>query len=138
MDFEAKLGNIQLYLNIFTKEENYFFSSICYAEKEKEEDYYSEHNTPALFGYDDDLDKITKQFYLSDTSYTLPIGSTLIEFLNYNFDNFKDYFIYYTKYFGYYYDRLSIEEFSELESPPAYTSKNVISLAKKKISYGQI
>lgn len=132
MDFEAKLGNIQLYLNIFTKEENYFFSSICYAEKEKAEDYYSEHNTPALFGYDDDLDKITKQFYLNDTSYTLPIGSTLIEFLNYDFDNFKDYFIYFTKYFGYYYDRLSTDEFSELERPPAYSPEKVISLVEKK------
>lgn len=132
MNFEPKLGNIQLNLNIFAKEEDFFFSSICYADKIKAEEFFFEHNRPALFGYNDDLENITKVFFLSDTSYTMPIGSSLVDFLNYDFNKFKDYFIYFTRYFGYYYDKLSIDELSELESEPFYSSKKVISLAKKK------
>src|SRR5699024_10164820 len=61
----------------------------------------------------------------------LPIGSSLIEFLNFNFDEFKDYFIYFTKYFGKYYDELTVDQLYELECLPSYTPDKVITLAKR-------
>lgn len=127
MSFETNLNDITLILDLFKQEEYLFFSSICYFNTE--DDLYN--NNVNLFGYNDDLNKINKNFDLGTTSYTLPIGSTLIEFLNFNFDEFKDYFIYFTKYFGKYYDKLTTDEFYELESIPSYPSDKVVSLSKK-------
>ena len=127
MSFETNLSDITLILDLFKQEEYLFFSSICYFNTQ--DDLYNKNVN--LFGYNDDLNKINKNFDLGETSYTLPIGSSLIEFLNFNFDEFKDYFIYFTKYFGKYYDELTIDQFHEIESTPSYSSDKVVSLAKR-------
>ena len=98
MGFNTSLGDIDLSLDLFKQEEYLSFSSICYF-KTKDDLYNKNIN---LFEYKDNLNKIDNSFDLGETRYTLPIGSSLIEFLNFNFDEFKDYFIYFTKYFGKY------------------------------------
>ena len=128
MDSDHNLGYIDLTLDLFKQEENLFFSSICYFNTK--DDFYNKDIN--LFGYNDSLDKITKSFDLGTTSFVNPIGSSLIEFLNFNFDEFKDYFIYFTKYFGKYYDELTVDELYEIESSPSYNPDKVILLAKKK------
>lgn len=127
MSLDNGLKHINLTLDLFKQEENLSFTSVCYF-KTKEDFFYKDIN---LFGYKDNLDKIDKSFDIGTTYYINPIGSSLVEFLNFNFDEFKDYFIYFTKYFGKYYDELTTDEFYKLESLPSYTPEKVISLAKK-------
>ena len=127
MSFHTSLGDIDLSLDLFKQEEYLFFSSICYF-KTKDDLYNKNVN---LFEYKDNLNKVDNSFDLGETRYTLPIGSSLIEFLNFNFDEFKDYFIYFTKYFGKYYDELTVDQLYELESLPSYTPDKVITLAKR-------
>lgn len=127
MGFNTSLGDIDLSLDLFKQEEYLSFSSICYF-KTKDDLYNKNIN---LFEYKDNLNKIDNSFDLGETRYTLPIGSSLIEFLNFNFDEFKDYFIYFTKYFGKYYDELTVDQLYELECLPSYTPDKVITLAKR-------
>lgn len=128
MDSDHNLSDISLTIDLFKQEENLFFSSICYFKTES--DFHNKDMN--LFEYNDNLNKINKSFDLGTTYYINPIGSSLVEFLNFNFDEFKDYFIYFTKYFGKYYDELTDDEFYELESSPHYASDKVIALAKRK------
>lgn len=127
MDYDDSLGDINLTLDLFKQEEILSFTSICYF-KTKEDFFNKDIN---LFGYKDNLDKINKNFDIGTTYYINPIGSSLVEFLNFNFDEFKDYFIYFTKYFGKYYNELTNDDFFKLERLPSYTPEKVISLAKK-------
>ena len=58
MSFETNLNDITLILDLFKQEEYLFFSSICYFNTE--DDLYN--NNVNLFGYNDDLNKINKNF----------------------------------------------------------------------------
>lgn len=128
MDFDSNLGEINLTLDLFKQEENLFFSSICYFKTK--DDYYNKDVN--LFEYTDSLEKINKTFDIGTTNYINSIGNSLVEFLNFNFDEFKDYFIYFTKYFGKYYDELTVDEWYELERSLIYDPNKVITLAKRK------
>lgn len=80
----------------------------------------SEHNQfdgkTHLFNKNNDLDNIRGNFEIGVTAQLQPLGSNLIEFLNWDFDNFKDFFIYFTKYLGKYYDSMDYETLYSFES----------------------
>lgn len=127
MNFDDALVRINLSLDLFLKKESLMFTSLSYSQNE--DDLYD--NNINLFGYNDDLNNISGNFDVWTTLFDNQIGSSLIEFLNFDFDNFKDYFIFFTKYFGKYIEKLEPETYMGLESPPAYTPDKLIPVVKK-------
>ena len=127
MNNDNNITRIDLTLDTFSKTENLFFSSLSYFLDKK--NIYN--GTINLFGYDDDINNIVGKFIIDTTNFIGPIGTSLVEFLNFNFDNFKDFFIYFTKYFDKYYNETDSEALLNLECDIDEDSTKILPVAQK-------
>ena len=126
MNNDNNITRIDLTLDTFSKTENLFFSSLSYF-LDKKDIYNKDIN---LFGYDD-INNIIGKFIIDTTNFIGPIGTSLVEFLNFNFDNFKDFFIYFTKYFDKYYNETDSETLLNLECDIDEDSTKIIPVVEK-------
>lgn len=127
MKDNENLFKISLSLDLFSKMENFITTSLLYSPSRKKEKYN-------LFDKNFSTNNLDGVFKFDTTYIENPIGTALIEFLNYNFDNFSDYFVYFTKYFGFYYDSMNYnqrENFERNTGLPDSDSNVVVSIAKE-------
>lgn len=125
-----ELNSINCSIDMALKNEYMTETSLLYWKNKCEHNQFD--NQVHLFSQNDDLNNITGSFEIGVTAQTQPIGTNLIEFLNWDFDNFKDFFIYFTKYFGKYYNSMDYDNLYNLETSILYNDYNkLIEIAKR-------
>lgn len=123
------LDSITYTIDTYLKQEDMSETSLLYWKSECEQNYYD--GKIHYFSNTDDINNIEGTFEVGLTAQKQPIGSNLIEFLNIDFTNFKEFFVYFSKYFGKYYTNFTIDELDIFETSLAHSNyNNLIKLAK--------
>lgn len=80
---------------------------------------------------DDNLEKETGYFVIDANALINKNGELLVEFLNLNFNNFNDFAIFFTKYFGMFIDDFDDKDLKHIEIDELTDLNLILSLAKK-------
>ena len=95
---------------------------------------YTPPDTLRNLNVSDNIKDLNGYLVLDANAILTPIGETLVEFLNLNFDIFEHFFIFFTKFFGTFINNFSNEELNDFKIDELTDINYIKSLAEKSYS----